>query len=102
MKDKKSKLYEGIIEDTKNRLINDINKLVEANLIPEDMDVIELPRRLILKENQYDSNLSDTIMAVQKDAVIVNSMFDGGVIPLQKLGLNALLAVYKQLENIQE
>lgn len=97
----KSKLYDGVIQDTKNRIIVEINKLIAILIIPGELEYVELPHRIPLK-TIANENLDDVIMAVEKDVAIVNTMFNEPKLQMNSLSLECLNSILKQVEIYKE
>ncbi len=97
----KSELYNNVVKDTKQRVVEEINKLIDKILKDDpketNVGIVELPSRIHVV-NDLGDDLNDTILAVKKDEIVVNSMFATDNPKMENLPIELLIRIMKELE----
>lgn len=96
---KKSQIKKQEIQDSKNEIITEINKIIQENIIPNELLDVELPRRIPLYNKNSACN-DDVIISVKEGVIIINSLLNGEEIPLENLSLEKLVDILEELEKI--
>lgn len=96
----KVEIYQKQIHELKQKLISDINQITAKLIVPEEIDYVELPRRIKIN-SPLGEELSDTIIGVRNDQAIVNTMFDNSLPDLISLPVEVLYEILIQINKYQ-
>lgn len=94
---KKAQLYEGLILNTKRKITEELNRLIDKLVLP-NMDYVELPKRIRIISS-LGEELDDCIIAIKKDQAIMTTLFNDTTPDLVSLNIETLVEILNQMEN---
>lgn len=96
-----SKNYQTTVDETKNKIIEEINKIVEELSIPGEIDYVELPIRIRI-ETSLGEELDDSIFGVRKNEAIINSMFNPTTPNLNSFSVELLIKILNEVKKYKD
>lgn len=95
-----SKNYQTTVDETKSKIVEEINKIVEELSIPGEIDYVELPVRIRI-ESSLGEELDDSIFGVRKNEAIINSMFNKSTPNLNSFSVELLIKILNEVKKYQ-